>query len=316
MIYSFEVVSARTRFRGGTWLRVRIHDPPVKGAHETQPTSTRKDSSPSETFRHEWRQSDGSYRAPRSRLYRRIRYHRRAGQAWPDVPVCRVKGTRQEIPCIARTTRRSHVVRANFWDGANSAGGRTKVRPYGVGFVTERVRRASFRRCRGWRGRTSGLPTNRPEPHDLRFPELPLRRYRSSGRALLGRRMGAISKTPTASNSVVCCRVELHPGAKPTRHSGADSRTAKDLACPCGGPCSRWHRWRNGNGKSDGNRRILLPSQRSESAGAVVPATPGNLAHTNELRGIPLAARGRTPPLSLHSRRRATISGIPRRSGC
>src|SRR6266849_4051076 len=104
----------------------------------------------------------------------------------------------------------------------------------------------------------------------------------------------AFSKTPTASNSVICFRVELHLGAEPTRHSRADSRIAKALSSPGGGRCSRWDRWRNGNGKSDGNRRILLPSQRSESAGALVPATPGSLAHTNELRGIPLAARGRT----------------------
>src|SRR5258708_33078088 len=104
----------------------------------------------------------------------------------------------------------------------------------------------------------------------------------------------AFSKTPTASNSVICFRVELHLEPEPTRHSGADSRTAKDLSSPCGGRCSRCDRWRNVNGKSDRNRRILLSSQGSKSAGALVPATPGSLAHTNELRGIPLAARGRT----------------------
>src|SRR6267154_5452342 len=98
----------------------------------------------------------------------------------------------------------------------------------------------------------------------------------------------AFSKTSTASNPVICFRVELHLGAEPTRHSGADSRTAKALCSSCG------DRWRNGNGKSDRNRRILLPSQRSESAGALVPATPGSLAHTNKPRGIPLATRGRT----------------------
>src|SRR6202035_2072575 len=104
----------------------------------------------------------------------------------------------------------------------------------------------------------------------------------------------AFSKTPTASNSVICFRVELPLEPKPTRHGRADNHAAKCLSSPCRGCCSRWDRWRNGNGKSDGNRRILLPSQRSESAGALVPGTPGSLAHTNELRGIPLAARGRT----------------------
>src|SRR5207245_3623939 len=82
--------------------------------------------------------------------------------------------------------------------------------------------------------------------------------------------------------------------AEPTRHSGADSRTAKDLSSPCGGRCSRWDRWRNGNGKSERNRRILLSSQRSESAGALVRATLGDFADTNELRGNRVAARGRT----------------------
>src|SRR5271165_2623743 len=90
----------------------------------------------------------------------------------------------------------------------------------------------------------------------------------------------AFSKTPTASNSVICFRVELHLGAEPTRHSGADSHTAKGLSSPCGGCCSRWDRWRNGNGKSDGYWRTVLPSSRSESIGALVPATPGDLPHT------------------------------------
>jgi len=103
----------------------------------------------------------------------------------------------------------------------------------------------------------------------------------------------AFSKTPTASNVVICFRVELHLGAGPTRHSGADSRTAKDLSSSCVGRCSRCDRWRNGNGKSDGNRRILLSSQRSESVGALIRATPGDFACTNELRGNRVAARGR-----------------------
>jgi hypothetical protein len=38
----------------------------------------------------------------------------------------------------------------------------------------------------------------------------------------------------------------------------------------------------------------LLPSSRSENIGALVPATPGDLAHTVELRGFRLAARGGT----------------------
>src|SRR5712692_6239362 len=104
----------------------------------------------------------------------------------------------------------------------------------------------------------------------------------------------AFSKTPTASNSVICFRVELHLEPEPTRHRCADSRTAKCHPSPCGGSCSRWDRWRSRNGKSDGNRRILLSSQRSENVEALVPATPGDFDDTNDLRGTRVAARGRT----------------------
>jgi hypothetical protein len=38
--------------------------------------------------------------------------------------------------------------------------------------------------------------------------------------------------------------------------------------------CWAWVRWKGANGKSDGNRRTVLPSSRSDSVGALVPATP------------------------------------------
>src|SRR5216683_77719 len=90
-------------------------------------------------------------------------------------------------------------------------------------------------------------PTTRPEPH--------LYASRNSvcagivARAALFSEGGwdAFSKTPTASNPVICFRVELHLGAEPNRHSGAGSLTAKALSPPCGGRCSRWERWGNGN---------------------------------------------------------------------
>src|SRR5882724_2440540 len=140
---------------------------------------------------------------------------------------------------------------------------------------------------------TSEYLTTRPEPH-LYASQYPVCAGIVARAALFSEGgWDAFSKTPTASNSVICFRVELHLGAEPTRHSGADSRAAKDLSAPCGGRCSRCGRWRNGNGKSDRNRRILLSSQRSESVGALVPAAPGNLAHTIERRGSRLVARGR-----------------------
>src|SRR5712664_1834148 len=81
----------------------------------------------------------------------------------------------------------------------------------------------------------------------------------------------AFSKTPTASNPVICFRVELHLESEPTRHRCADSHTAKGLLSPCGGRCSLWDCWRNGNGKSDGYWRTVFPSSRSENIGALVP---------------------------------------------
>src|SRR6202790_2793389 len=140
---------------------------------------------------------------------------------------------------------------------------------------------------------TSGWPTARPEPY-LYASQNPVCAGIVDRFAILSEGgWDAFSKTPTASNSVICFRVELHLGAEPTRHSRADTHAAKGLPFPCRGCCSRWDRWRNGNGKSARNRRILLPSQRSESAGALVPATPGSLAHTIERRGSRLGARGR-----------------------
>src|ERR1700730_9381972 len=88
--------------------------------------------------------------------------------------------------------------------------------------------------------------------------------------------LDAFSKTPTASNPVICFRIELHLDSEPTRLRCADSPTAKGLLSLCGFRCPRWNRCSNGNGKSDRYRRILLSSQRSESVGALVPATPGN----------------------------------------
>src|ERR1022692_425857 len=48
-------------------------------------------------------------------------------------------------------------------------------------------------------------------------------------------------------------------GAEPTRHSGADSHTAKGLSSPCGGRCSRWDRW-YGALKESAQVRLTLAS--------------------------------------------------------
>jgi catechol 2,3-dioxygenase-like lactoylglutathione lyase family enzyme len=103
----------------------------------------------------------------------------------------------------------------------------------------------------------------------------------------------AFSKTSAAANPVIRFRFELHLEPEATRHSGANSPRASALSSPCGGCCWARVHWRNGNGKSDGNRRTVLPSSRSEGVGDLVPATPGRLPHTHELRGFRLATRGR-----------------------
>src|SRR5229473_4686786 len=106
----------------------------------------------------------------------------------------------------------------------------------------------------------SEWPTTRPEPH-LYASQNPVCAGIVDRVALLSKGgWDAFSKTPIASYSVICFRVELHLGAEPTRHGRADSCTAKALSSSCRGRRSRWDRWRNGNGKSDRNRRILLPS--------------------------------------------------------
>src|SRR6266404_70868 len=159
---------------------------------------------------------------------------------------------------------------------------------------------------------SSVLRTTRPEPH-LYASHNPVCAGIVDRFALLSEGgWDAFSKTPTASNSFICFRVNLHLEPKATRLSGAGSRLARALSFPCGGRCSRWDRWRNGNGKSDGNRRILLPSQRSESVGELVPAAPGNLADTIERRGSRLGARGRPHRFRAFSGDEQIFRGCPK----
>ena len=61
---------------------------------------------------------------------------------------------------------------------------------------------------------------------------------------------------------------------------------------------------------------LFFRAQRSESVGALVPATPGESRSYQRATRIPLGSKRPDPPLSLLSRRRATISEMPTRSGC
>src|SRR5271157_2275399 len=84
----------------------------------------------------------------------------------------------------------------------------------------------------------SRLATTRPEPH-LYASHNPVCAGIVDRVALLSKGgWDAFSKTPTASNPVICFRVELHLESEPTRRRCADSHTAKGLPSPCGGRCS------------------------------------------------------------------------------
>src|SRR5207245_8211017 len=82
---------------------------------------------------------------------------------------------------------------------------------------------------------TSEWPTTRPEPH-LYASQNPVCAGIVDRVALLSEGgWDVFSKTPTASDPVICFRVKLHLEPEPTRHSRADSHTANDLSSPCGG---------------------------------------------------------------------------------
>jgi hypothetical protein len=92
----------------------------------------------------------------------------------------------------------------------------------------------------------------------------------------------------------VADNLKLHRGAEPTRHSGAERHASNDLSSPCSGCCSRWDRWRNGNGKSDGNRRILLPSQRSGKRWGFGTSNTWGSRSRHRATRIPIGSKGRT----------------------
>src|SRR6266404_3986547 len=82
----------------------------------------------------------------------------------------------------------------------------------------------------------------------------------------------AFSKTPTASNPVICFRVELHLEPEPTRHSGADSPTAKDLSSPCGAAVRHGFAGGTEMEKVTGIGGLFFRAKDSGSVGALVPS--------------------------------------------
>jgi len=119
----------------------------------------------------------------------------------------------------------------------------------------------------------------------------------------------AFSKAPTASNSVICFRSSFMWNRN---QLGIAAQTAiqPKVSPPPAGAVVRVGLLRNGNGKSDRNRRILLPSQRSESVGLWYQQHLGILTIPRPPR-TRVAAKRQDQPLSLLSRRRAIISGCP-----
>src|ERR1700731_3013171 len=98
-----------------------------------------------------------------------------------------------------------------------------------VGYVRRDARSDRFPPCQtiiptAFRS-LSGLPTTRPEPH-LYASQNSVCAGIVDRVALLSKGgWDAFSKTPTASNAVICFRVELHLESEPTRHRCADSHT-------------------------------------------------------------------------------------------
>jgi len=103
----------------------------------------------------------------------------------------------------------------------------------------------------------------------------------------------------------ICFRVELILGRNQLGLVAQNSHTAKGLSSRCGGGC-----YRSGDGKSDGNRRAVLPSARSKRWGVGTSST-----WESRSTGNPFGSKRQAPRLFTPFPRRATISGMPKRSG-
>jgi len=124
----------------------------------------------------------------------------------------------------------------------------------------------------------------------------------------------AFSKTPTASNPVICFRVELHLGPEPTRHSGADSPTAKDLSSPCGAAVRHGFAGGTEMEKVTGIGGLFFRAKDPAALGRWYQQRLGVSLTPSSYEESPWQQEA-GPTAFAPPRRRATISGIPARSG-
>jgi hypothetical protein len=80
----------------------------------------------------------------------------------------------------------------------------------------------------------SAQPTNRPEPHLCASQNSVCAGIVARAAIFSEGGRDTFSKAPTASNSVICLRIELPLGPEPAWYSGADSRTTRALSSPRG----------------------------------------------------------------------------------
>ncbi len=124
----------------------------------------------------------------------------------------------------------------------------------------------------------------------------------------------AFSKTPTASNPVICFRVELHLEPEPTRHSGADSPTAKDLSSPCGAAVRHGFAGGTEMEKVTGIGGLFFRAKDPAALGRWYQQRLGVSLTPSSYEESPWQQEA-GPTAFAPPRRRATISGIPARSG-
>jgi len=124
----------------------------------------------------------------------------------------------------------------------------------------------------------------------------------------------AFSKTPTASNPVICFRVELHLEPEPTRHSGADSPTAKDLSSPCGAAVRHGFAGGTEMEKVTGIGGLFFRAKDPAALGRWYQQRLGASLTPSSYEESPWQQEA-GPTAFAPPRRRATISGIPARSG-
>jgi len=127
--------------------------------------------------------------------------------------------------------------------------------------------------------------------------------------------MGCIFKDANCFEPCHLLSGQLHLEPKPTRLSGADSRTAKALSFPCGAAARDGIAGGNGNGKVTGIGGFFFRAKDPKALGSWYQQHLGISLTPIERRGVPFGSKEAGPTVSRLFLRRANISGMPKRSG-